>query len=132
MSKSSEGLPTSINLAYSAPGKALLAGGYLVLVPDYSAYVVALSARMHALIKLSYSNSLTTSSIRSSQKSSSKFTLITARSPQFSEGEWIFSVFNEGPLAYQAKSLYVYFIFEKNFFFNSLLNVNEKSIPKFY
>ena len=37
--------------AFSAPGKALLAGGYLVLDPKYKAYVVALSARMHAVIQ---------------------------------------------------------------------------------
>ena len=36
--------------AFSAPGKALLAGGYLVLKPEYRSYVVALSARMHALV----------------------------------------------------------------------------------
>lgn len=36
--------------AYSAPGKALLVGGYLVLDPLYTSYVVALSARMHAII----------------------------------------------------------------------------------
>ncbi|SCU82460.1 LADA_0C05468g1_1 [Lachancea dasiensis] len=36
--------------AFSAPGKALLAGGYLVLDPQYRSYVVALSARMHAVV----------------------------------------------------------------------------------
>lgn len=37
--------------AFSAPGKALLAGGYLVLDPNYRSYVVAVSARMHAVVK---------------------------------------------------------------------------------
>lgn len=37
--------------AYSAPGKALITGGYLVLDPSYRAYVIALSARMHAVVK---------------------------------------------------------------------------------
>ncbi|AQZ17926.1 ERG8 (YMR220W) [Zygosaccharomyces parabailii] len=37
--------------AYSAPGKALMAGGYLVLDPKYRAYVIALSARMHAVVR---------------------------------------------------------------------------------
>lgn len=37
--------------AASAPGKALLAGGYLVLEPQYPAYATALSARMHAVIE---------------------------------------------------------------------------------
>lgn len=36
---------------YSAPGKALIAGGYLVLDPAYNAYVTALSSRMHAYIE---------------------------------------------------------------------------------
>ena len=39
--------------AFSAPGKALLAGGYLVLDPNYGAYVTALSSRMHAVIESS-------------------------------------------------------------------------------
>lgn len=34
-------------IAYLAPGKALLCGGYLVLDPQYSGYVTALSTRMH-------------------------------------------------------------------------------------
>ncbi|AGO14150.1 AaceriAER354Wp [[Ashbya] aceris (nom. inval.)] len=37
--------------AFSAPGKALLVGGYLVLDPQYKSYVVALSSRMHAIVK---------------------------------------------------------------------------------
>ncbi|AAS53034.1 AER354Wp [Eremothecium gossypii ATCC 10895] len=37
--------------AFSAPGKALLVGGYLVLDPNYKSYVVALSSRMHAVVK---------------------------------------------------------------------------------
>ncbi|EDO16563.1 hypothetical protein Kpol_1064p45, partial [Vanderwaltozyma polyspora DSM 70294] len=35
---------------YSAPGKAMLAGGYLVLDSQYTSYVVALSARMHGVV----------------------------------------------------------------------------------
>lgn len=45
--------------AYSAPGKALIAGGYLVLRPGYKAYVVALSARMHAVVRSGYDKSQT-------------------------------------------------------------------------
>lgn len=37
--------------AFSAPGKALLAGGYLVIDPQFKAYVTALSARMHAVVE---------------------------------------------------------------------------------
>lgn len=58
--------------AYSAPGKALLAGGFLVLDPEYPSYVTALSSRMHACIK---------------QGESSSFSSIKIDSPQFN-GEW--------------------------------------------
>ena len=37
--------------AISAPGKVLLAGGYLVLDPKYTALVFGLSARIHVLVK---------------------------------------------------------------------------------
>lgn len=37
--------------AFSAPGKALLVGGYLVLDPQYQSYVVALSSRMHSVVE---------------------------------------------------------------------------------
>lgn len=37
--------------AFSAPGKALLVGGYLVLDPKYQSYVVALSSRMHSVVQ---------------------------------------------------------------------------------
>lgn len=79
----------SLKTAFSAPGKALLAGGYLVLDPTYSAYVVALSARMHAVIQGTASNATT----------------ITVNSPQFAEGTWEFSAELTGASAYRAKSL---------------------------
>ncbi|CAK9441008.1 uncharacterized protein LODBEIA_P48770 [Lodderomyces beijingensis] len=62
--------------AFSSPGKALLAGGYLVLDPEYDAYVIALSARMHAIIK---SDGLKKPGSPSS---------IKVASPQFRQGEW--------------------------------------------
>lgn len=37
---------------FSAPGKALLAGGYLVLFPEYTALSVALSSRIFAAVQL--------------------------------------------------------------------------------
>ncbi|VEU21663.1 DEKNAAC102390 [Brettanomyces naardenensis] len=61
---------------FSCPGKALLAGGYLVLDPDYEAFVVALSARMHAAITL----------LR--PLGQSELTKITVKSPQFKGGLW--------------------------------------------
>lgn len=75
--------------AFSAPGKALLAGGYLVLDPLYSAYIVALSARMHAVV-LGTPGDLTT---------------ITVNSPQFAEGTWEFTAELTGTSAYRAKSM---------------------------
>lgn len=42
---------TTNMFAYSAPGKAMMAGGYLVLDPAYRAYVTALSSRMHVVVQ---------------------------------------------------------------------------------
>lgn len=61
--------------AFSAPGKAFLAGGYLVLFPEYSAYVVALSARMHAVVEGQKADKMT----------------VTVKSPQFQGGEWVYA-----------------------------------------
>lgn len=58
--------------AFSAPGKALFAGGYLVLFPEYSALSLGLSSRMHAV---------------ASSSNDRKGLLI--KSPQFSS-EWRF------------------------------------------
>lgn len=63
--------------AYSAPGKAMLAGGYLVLDPVYNSYVTALSARMHAIVNDTV--------IGSTNR-------IVIRSPQFGQGEWVYEV----------------------------------------
>ncbi|ANB13433.1 phosphomevalonate kinase [Sugiyamaella lignohabitans] len=68
-------------VAYSAPGKALLAGGYLVLLPQYSAYVVALSARIHAVV-----------SEEEERANTHKRVTIAAYSPQFKDGEWVYSL----------------------------------------
>jgi phosphomevalonate kinase len=65
--------------AFSAPGKALLAGGYLVLDPAFDAYVVALSARMHSVIR----------SVEVQQPGYSK---IVVKSPQFDEAEWEYQI----------------------------------------
>lgn len=65
--------------AFSAPGKAFIAGGYLVLDPNYDAYVVALSSRMHAVVKSTSIDGLTKS-------------IITISSPQFHEGKWSYII----------------------------------------
>ena len=67
--------------AFTAPGKAFLAGGYLVLEPMYNAYVTALSSRMHAIVKNSDSSELLSSTI-------------TISSPQFQMGEWKYIIDN--------------------------------------
>lgn len=67
--------------AFSAPGKALLAGGYLVLEPTYNSYVTALSSRMHAIVKHG--------------EASTTISSITIKSPQFQLGEWRYEIDNE-------------------------------------
>ncbi|KAG5356777.1 Phosphomevalonate kinase [Yarrowia sp. C11] len=69
---------------YSAPGKALLCGGYLVIDPAYSAYVVGLSARIYATV--------------SASEVSSNTTTVTVTSPQFENGEWIYQ-YTDGQLS---------------------------------
>ncbi|KAI9760498.1 MAG: phosphomevalonate kinase [Candelina submexicana] len=62
--------------AVSAPGKVLLAGGYLVLDREYSGLVFGLSARIHVHVKpLPTSSGVTISEI-------------IVRSPQFIDAEW--------------------------------------------
>lgn len=67
---------------YSAPGKALLCGGYLVIDPAYSAYVVGLSARIYATV----------------HSSESSLTTVSVTSPQFAKGEWSYN-FVDGQLS---------------------------------
>ena len=62
--------------AFSAPGKALLAGGYLVLDSQYESFVIALSARMHAVVS-SVKNQDLKDKIR-----------IHVKSSQFNNNEW--------------------------------------------
>ncbi|KAH8828466.1 Phosphomevalonate kinase [Flagelloscypha sp. PMI_526] len=61
----------------SAPGKVLIAGGYLVLDRDYSGLVVSTSSRFYASI---------------SSRSSIPVNTITVRSPQFKDATWNYSV----------------------------------------
>ncbi|TGZ85031.1 Phosphomevalonate kinase [Ascodesmis nigricans] len=64
--------------AASAPGKVLLAGGYLVLDPAYTGLVFALSARIHCV---------------SSVNPDGQADTITVRSPQFTkEQEWVYRI----------------------------------------
>ena len=60
----------------SAPGKVLLAGGYLVLDRDHTGLVFGLDARIHVLVQDLH----TTSALSRSE--------ILVRSPQFRNAEW--------------------------------------------
>ena len=63
-------------VAFSAPGKVLLAGGYLVLDRDYTGLVFGLDARIHVHVQtLQTSPGLALSEI-------------IVRSPQFRDAEW--------------------------------------------
>lgn len=63
-------------IAFSAPGKVLLAGGYLVLDPHHTGLVFGLNARIHVHVQsLSTSPGLSLSEI-------------IVRSPQFKDAEW--------------------------------------------
>ena len=68
----------------SAPGKVLIAGGYLVLDPAYPGTVVSTSSRFYTVIQ--------------SQDFLSKNT-IRVRSPQFLEATWSYSVLFEPAVA---------------------------------
>lgn len=62
--------------AFSAPGKVLLAGGYLVLDPHHTGLVYGLNARIHVHVQtLSTSSGLSLSEI-------------IVKSPQFKDAEW--------------------------------------------
>lgn len=63
-------------VATSAPGKVLLAGGYLVVDRDYTGLVFGLDARIHVLAqRLDTSEGVSLSEI-------------IVRSPQFTAAEW--------------------------------------------
>lgn len=68
--------------AFSAPGKALLAGGYLVLYPQYQSLVVALSARMHAVVT-------------SATREDIEGIYIKVMSEQFNNDEWNYRVYSK-------------------------------------
>ncbi|KFZ17430.1 hypothetical protein V501_01719, partial [Pseudogymnoascus sp. VKM F-4519 (FW-2642)] len=64
--------------AVSAPGKVLLAGGYLVLDRAYTGLVFGLSARIHVIVK----EAVTAEGAEP---------VIVVKSPQFVEAEWRYS-----------------------------------------
>ena len=58
----------------SAPGKVLMAGGYLVLDPEYRGHVLSTSARFYSAVQATDDD------------------LITIRSPQFTDGLWLLTM----------------------------------------
>lgn len=66
-------LPT---IAVSAPGKVLLAGGYLILDKDYTGFVLGLNARIHVHIR----PVVTSAGVNLEE--------IIVKSPQFKEAIW--------------------------------------------
>jgi phosphomevalonate kinase len=75
MSPPTSDLPLKRHAAVSAPGKVLLAGGYLVLDAAYTALVFGLSARIHCVVQ-------------EVPADETKEPLIVVRSPQFQDAEW--------------------------------------------
>lgn len=73
-----------VRAAFSAPGKALLVGGYLVLDPKYQAYSVALSARIHTVVE---------EEVDANEDGS---LVIICSSPQFTESTWKYTVDQSG------------------------------------
>jgi phosphomevalonate kinase len=67
-----------MSTAVSAPGKVLLAGGYLVLDRAYTGLVFGLSARIHVVVHKAESGT------------SHENKKIVVRSPQFVDAEWIY------------------------------------------
>ncbi len=60
----------------SAPGKVLLAGGYLVLDPKYSGIVVSASSRFYTVVDAGQEDG----------------PLVSVRSPQFLDAKWEYDV----------------------------------------
>lgn len=76
--------------AVSAPGKVLLAGGYLVLDPAYSGVVVSTSARFYTAVRdLDEAASLAAAKAERPVE-------IRVRSPQFANATWIYAVLFDG------------------------------------
>lgn len=65
-----------MSLVVSAPGKVLIAGGYLVLDPKYSGIVVSTSSRFYTVIR----------------ERADRPSYVHVRSPQFTQAEWGTSV----------------------------------------
>ena len=76
---------SSDDLVISAPGKVLLAGGYLVLDPAYPGVVVSTSSRFYCRISKQQFSSTT-------DKGKGREAQITVRSPQFTGALWKYNL----------------------------------------
>lgn len=74
----------------SAPGKVLVAGGYLVLDPAYSGVVVSTSSRFYTVVHDEPSSSANT---------------IRVRSPQFVNASWLYTTVLEPSVLIEAAAV---------------------------
>ena len=97
-------MESSTTTVLSAPGKVLLAGGYLVLDPHYSGVVVSTSSRFYTVVSSSLASSssdsngttiktnITTQDSRSRGRARNDPIRIRVRSPQFVDATWLYVV----------------------------------------
>ena len=81
----------------SAPGKVLLAGGYLVLDPAYPGLVVSTSSRFYTVIQPRPTPAPASDPSPPIQ--------IRVRSPQFEDASWVYAVEFDGPAAVRVDQL---------------------------
>ncbi|KFY43985.1 hypothetical protein V494_01705, partial [Pseudogymnoascus sp. VKM F-4513 (FW-928)] len=74
--------PTTTTTAVSAPGKVLLAGGYLVLDRAHTGLVFGLSARIHVIVQDSHTDAA------EGEGREAKKAVMVVKSPQFVDAEW--------------------------------------------
>lgn len=78
--------------AVSAPGKVLLAGGYLVLDRAYTGLVFGLSARIHVLVRDRDTDTASRDSEASTRDNTEHTeTEIVVQSPQFRDAVWTYA-----------------------------------------
>ena len=80
-----ESLPTQHSAAASAPGKVLLAGGFLVLDRKHRGLVFGLDARIHVVSTASFETG-------SEGGANGHEKIVRVKSPQFEEAEWVYGV----------------------------------------
>ena len=84
----------------SAPGKVLVAGGYLVLDPAYSGLVVSTSSRFYTVV-----DALPQPKAATAGTDDAAPIQIRVRSPQFAHASWLYAVHFDGPAAVRVDQL---------------------------